>query len=77
MAISRAQLLKELEPGLNAIFGDEYSQYENEDAPLFTTEKSNRAFEEEVLFPGFGAAAVKPEGQGVQYATTGEGWVAR
>lgn len=77
MAISRAKLLKELEPGLNAIFGVEYSRYENEDVPLFEKEKSNRAFEEEVLFPGFGAAGIKPEGQGVSYATTGESWVSR
>jgi len=56
MAISRAQILKELEPGLNAIFGTEYNRYENEHAVLFDEETSNRAFEEEVLFPGFGNA---------------------
>jgi len=77
MAINRSQLLKELEPGLNAIFGEEYARYENEHAVLFDTESSDRSFEEEVLFPGFGAAVVKPEGQGVQYASSGEGWVAR
>lgn len=75
--VTRAQLLKELEPGLNAIFGTEYARYENEHVALFDMEKSNRAFEEEVLFPGFGAAVVKPEGQGVEYADTGEGWISR
>lgn len=77
MAITRGQLLKELVPGLNAIFGTEYSRYEDEAAVLFDQESSNRAFEEEVLFPGFGEARVKFEGQGVDYAQTGEGWVAR
>ena len=77
MAISRAQLLKELVPGLHAIFGTEYNRYENEAAVLFEEEKSNRAFEEEVLFPGFGEASVKFEGAAVSYEDTGEGWVAR
>ena len=77
MAISRAQLLKELVPGLHAIFGTEYNRYENEAAVLFEEEKSNRAFEEEVLFPGFGEASVKFEGAPVNYEDTGEGWVAR
>ena len=77
MAITRGQLLKELVPGLHAIFGTEYKRYEDEAAVLFENEKSNRAFEEEVLFPGFGEASVKFEGQGVEYAQTGEGWVAR
>ena len=77
MAITRGQLLKELVPGLHAIFGTEYKRYEDEAAVLFENEKSNRAFEEEVLFPGFGEASVKFEGQGVNYAQTGEGWVAR
>ena len=77
MAITRGQLLKELVPGLHAIFGTEYKRYEDEAAVLFESEKSNRAFEEEVLFPGFGEASVKFEGQGVDYANTGEGWVAR
>ena len=72
MAISRAQLLKELVPGLHAIFGTEYNRHENEHAVLFDEETSNRAFEEEVLFPGFGEASVKFEGQGVNYAETGE-----
>ena len=77
MAISRAQLLKELVPGLHAIFGTEYNRYENEASVLFDEEKSNRAFEEEVLFPGFGEASVKFEGAPVNYEDTGEGWVAR
>ena len=77
MSISRAQILKELEPGLNAIFGAEYAGYENEDAVLFDSESSSRAFEEEVLLTGFGAAVVKAEGAGVTYDETSEGWVAR
>ena len=77
MAITRGQLLKELVPGLNAIFGTEYSRYEDEAAVLFDQESSNRAFEEEVLFPGFGEAQTKFECAGVAYAQTGEGWVAR
>jgi hypothetical protein len=75
--ISRAQILHELEPGLNAVFGFEYKGYENEHAVLFDAESSNRAFEEEVLFTGFGGAVVKDEGSGVTYAETSEGWVAR
>ena len=67
MAISRAQLVKELEPGLNALFGLEYKQYANEHSEIFDTETSDRAFEEEVMLSGFGNASVKPEGQGVQY----------
>ena len=77
MAISRAQILKELGPGLNAIFGTEYNRYENEHAVLFDEETSNRAFEEEVLFPGFGNAGEKFEGAPVAYAETGEGYVSR
>ena len=77
MAISRAQILKELEPGLNAIFGTEYNRYENEHAVLFDEETSNRAFEEEVLFPGFGNAGEKFEGAPVSYAESGEGYVSR
>ena len=77
MAITRAQILKELEPGLNAIFGTEYNRYENEHAVLFDEETSNRAFEEEVLFPGFGTAGEKFEGAPVSYAETGEGFVSR
>ena len=77
MAISRAQLAKELEPGLNALFGMEYARYENEHAEIFDTESSDRAFEEEVLIVGFGNAEVKTEGQGVDYDTASEGFTAR
>ena len=77
MAISRAQLAKELEPGLNALFGMEYDRYENEHAEIFDTESSDRAFEEEVLIVGFGNAEVKTEGQGVDYDTANEGFTAR
>jgi len=65
MAISRAQLVKELEPGLNALFGLEYKRYENEASQIFDNESSDRAFEEEVMLSGFGTADVKPEGSGV------------
>ena len=64
MAINRAQLAKELEPGLNALFGMEYSRYENEHAEIFDQESSDRAFEEEVMLMGFGEAGVKQEGAG-------------
>ena len=77
MAISRAQLVKELEPGLNALFGLEYKQYANEHSEIFDTETSDRAFEEEVMLSGFGNAAVKPEGQGVQYDDAQETFTAR
>jgi len=77
MAISRAQLAKELEPGLNALFGMEYDRYENEHAEIFDTESSDRAFEEEVLIVGFGNAEVKTEGQGVDYDSASEGYTAR
>ena len=77
MAISRAQLAKELEPGLNALFGMEYARYENEHAEIFETEASDRAFEEEVLIVGFGNARDKSEGQGVAYAQASEGFTAR
>jgi len=63
MAISRAQLVKELEPGLNALFGLGYKDYANEHSQIFDTENSDRAFEEEVMLSGFGNASVKPEGQ--------------
>ena len=66
MAISRAQLAKELEPGLNALFGLEYSRYENEHAEVFEEESSDRAFEEEVMLGGFITAPVKSEGGAVQ-----------
>ena len=67
MAISRAQLVKELEPGLNALFGLEYKQYGEQWTEIFDTETSDRAFEEEVMLAGFANAAVKPEGQGVNF----------
>jgi len=77
MAISRAQLVKELEPGLNALFGLEYKQYANEHAEIFDTETSDRAFEEEVMLSGFANAAVKPEGQGVTFDDVQETFTAR
>jgi len=77
MTINRAQLLKELEPGLHALFGLEYKKYENQHTEIFSSETSNRAFEEEVLITGFGAAAVKAEGQGITYDTAAESWTAR
>jgi len=77
MAISRAQLAKELEPGLNALFGMEYARYENQHAEIFETESSDRAFEEEVLIVGFGNAAVKEEGQGVEFDSASEGFTSR
>ena len=77
MAISRGQLVKELEPGLNALFGLEYKRYENQHAEIFTTETSDRAFEEEVMLAGFSNAAVKPEGQGVQFDDAQETFTAR
>jgi len=77
MAISRQQLVKELEPGLNALFGLEYKQYADETKEIFVTESSDRAFEEEVMLSGFGDAAVKPEGQGVAFDTAQETYTAR
>jgi hypothetical protein len=77
MAISRAQLVKELEPGLNALFGLEYKRYENEASQIFDSESSDRAFEEEVMLSGFGTADVKPEGSGVQYDDAQETYTAR
>ena len=77
MAISRAQLVKELEPGLNALFGLEYRTYADETKEIFDTESSDRAFEEEVMLSGFGNAAVKPEGQGVQFDDAQETFTAR
>ena len=77
MAISRAQLVKELEPGLNALFGMEYTRYEDETKEIFETESSDRAFEEEVLITGFGNAPVKREGDGVEFDTAYEGFTAR
>ena len=63
MAISRNQLVKELEPGLNALFGLEYKQYENQSAEIYTTESSDRAFEEEVMLSGFAQAQVNQKVQ--------------
>ena len=77
MAISRNQLVKELEPGLNALFGLEYKQYENQSADIYTTESSDRAFEEEVMLSGFAQAQVKPEGSGVTYDNAQETFTAR
>jgi hypothetical protein len=77
MAISRNQLVKELEPGLNALFGLEYKQYENQSAEIYVTESSDRAFEEEVMLSGFANAQVKPEGQGVTYDDAQETFTAR
>jgi hypothetical protein len=77
MAISRAQLVKELEPGLNALFGLEYKRYENEASQIFDNESSDRAFEEEVMLSGFGTADVKPEGSGVSYDEAQETYTAR
>jgi len=77
MAISRAQLVKELEPGLNALFGLEYKQYSQEWTEVFDSESSDRAFEEEVMLSGFANAAVKPEGQGVTFDDAQETFTAR
>ena len=77
MAINRAQLAKELEPGLNALFGLEYAQYENQHAEIFDTENSDRAFEEEVMMSGFGASQVKPEGSSVTFDSASESFTAR
>jgi len=77
MAISRNQLVKELEPGLNALFGLEYKQYENQSAEIYTTESSDRAFEEEVMLSGFANALVKPEGSGVAFDQAEETFTAR
>jgi len=77
MAISRAQLAKELEPGLNALFGMSYDTYDREYEDIFAIEDSNRAFEEEVLITGFGSAPLKSEGQGVQFDNASESYTAR
>jgi hypothetical protein len=77
MAISRAQLLKELLPGLNALFGMEYGKYENEHADIFDTESSERSFEEETKLSGFSAAPVKAEGAAIEYDNAQEAWTAR
>ena len=67
MAISRAQMLKELLPGLNALFGLEYEKYEDEHTVIYETASSERSFEEEVKLSGFGAAPVKDEGNAISY----------
>ena len=77
MAISRAQLAKELEPGLNALFGMEYARYEAQHAEIFDTESSDRAFEEEVMLVGFGNAQTKAEGAGVNFDSASEAYTAR
>jgi hypothetical protein len=77
MAINRSSIAKELLPGLNAIFGMEYGEVDNEHEPLYEVENSDRAFEEEVLFTGFGTAPVKGEGAAVQYDDAQEGYTAR
>jgi hypothetical protein len=77
MAISRAQLLKELLPGLNALFGMEYKRYGEEHKEIYETETSERSFEEETKLAGFSAAPVKPEGQAISYDNAQEAWTAR
>ena len=77
MAISRGQLVKELEPGLNALFGLEYKNYANEHAEIFDTENSDRAFEEEVMLSGFANAPIKAEGTGVSFDNAQETFTAR
>ena len=77
MAISRAQLLKELLPGLNALFGLEYARYGEEHKEIYETETSERSFEEETKLSGFSAAPVKNEGQAIQYENGQEAWTAR
>jgi hypothetical protein len=77
MAISRAQLLKELLPGLNALFGLEYKKYGEEHKEIFETETSERSFEEETKLSGFSAAPVKNEGSALQYDNAQEAWTAR
>lgn len=77
MAISRAQLLKELLPGLNALFGMEYAKYGEEHAEIYETESSDRSFEEEVKLSGFSAAPVKNEGAAIEYDSAQEAWTAR
>ena len=77
MAISRAQLVKELEPGLNALFGLEYIRYDSEHEEIYAKESSDRAFEEEVMLSGFANAQTKPEGQGVSFDEAQETFTAR
>ena len=77
MAISRAQLLKELLPGLNALFGMEYAKYGEEHKQIFEQESSDRSFEEETKLSGFSAAPVKDEGSAIEYDNAQEAWTAR
>lgn len=77
MAISRAQIFKELLPGLNALYGLEYKKYENEHTEIFDTENSDRSFEEEQKLSGFGAAPVKKEGAAISYDDAQEAWTSR
>jgi hypothetical protein len=77
MAISRSQQLKELLPGLNALFGLEYKKYEEEHREIFETENSERSFEEETKLSGFGSAPVKSEGAAIAYDNAQEAWTAR
>jgi hypothetical protein len=77
MAISRAQLLKELLPGLNALFGMEYARYGEQHKEIYDTESSERSFEEETKLAGFGAAPVKNEGSAIAYDNAQEAWTAR
>jgi len=77
MAISRAQLLKELLPGLNALFGLEYARYGEEHKEIYETETSERSFEEETKLSGFSAAPVKNEGTAIAYDNAQEAWTAR
>ena len=77
MAINRAAISKELLPGLNSVFGLEYGEVNNEHEPLYEIENSDRAFEEEVLFTGFGEAPVKQEGAAVVFDDASESYTAR
>ena len=77
MAISRAQLLKELLPGLNALFGLEYARYGEEHKEIYETETSERSFEEETKLSGFSAAPVKNEGSAIAYDNAQEAWTTR
>ena len=77
MAINRGNIAKQLLPGLNAVFGLEYGEVNNEHEPLYEIENSDRAFEEEVLFTGFGTAPVKNEGAAVTFDNASESYTAR
>jgi hypothetical protein len=77
MAISRSQLLKELLPGLNALFGMEYAKYGEEHKEIYETESSERSFEEETKLSGFGSAPVKAEGSAIAYDNAQEAWSTR